>query len=60
MKGMRSQYLTSTRRFISNMVKISLMLKTYKPEERKDKLKEYVRRLNRFLREMRSRKPDDK
>eukprot|EP01016_Furgasonia_blochmanni_P046982 TRINITY_DN6849_c0_g3_i1.p2 TRINITY_DN6849_c0_g3~~TRINITY_DN6849_c0_g3_i1.p2 ORF type:complete len:143 (-),score=18.15 TRINITY_DN6849_c0_g3_i1:682-1110(-) len=48
-KGIRSTYLTSTRRFISNMVKTSLMLKTIKQEEGKDRLKEYVRKLNRFL-----------
>lgn len=39
-------YNTTVNKFISNLIKISLTLKSYKLEERKDRLKYYINRAN--------------
>lgn len=46
---MRSRYNKSIKVFINNMVNISLTLKKHEPSERKDKLKMYMLRADKWL-----------
>ena len=43
------EYFSRSQKFIGNMVKISTLLKNFKPEERKEKLRKYIAILNKFL-----------
>ena len=49
----KSQYLKDTFSFVDILTAISLKLKTLKPEDRKPVLKEYVKRLNKWINRIR-------
>ena len=48
-KESRIDYNTTVNKFITNLIKISLTLKSYKIEERKDRLRYYINRANNVL-----------
>lgn len=52
-KEMRGKYNKAIKTFILNMVNISLTLKKHTSEERKDKLKMYMKRSNKWLSNLR-------
>ena len=50
---MRVKYNKAIKVFIENMVNISLTLKKHDPSERKDKLKMYMKRSDKWLTQLR-------
>ncbi|EAR89476.2 phosphatidylinositol 4-kinase (macronuclear) [Tetrahymena thermophila SB210] len=48
-KEHRSNYNSTLNKFISNIIKISIYLKQYQENERKQRLREYIEKLNNFL-----------
>lgn len=48
-KESRIDYTSTVNKFITNLIKISLTLKSYKMEERKDRLKYYINKANNVL-----------
>ena len=48
-KETRTSYCTVVNKFISNLIKISLTLKTFKPEQRKEKLLYYIKKANKTI-----------
>jgi len=52
-KEMRIKYNNAIKVFIANMVNISLTLKKHDPAERKDKLKMYMKRADKWLTQLR-------
>jgi len=59
-KKLKSDYLAATFKFINILTSVSLKLKTIKTEERKAKLKEYVKRVNRWMQTLRRKHIGDK
>ena len=59
-KSNRAEYLSETLRFINILVSISLKLKSQKESDRKPLLKNYVKRINRWLKKMRKRHMNEK
>lgn len=58
-KEARTLYITSVNKFITNLIKISLLLKSLPPDERKEKLKYFIGKANNILSLSRT-KIDDK
>ena len=48
-KETRTTYSTAVNKFITDLIKISLTLKTFKPEQRKEKLLNYIKKANKVL-----------
>ena len=48
-KEARTLYITSVNKFITNLIKISLLLKSLPPEERKEQLKHFIWKANNIL-----------
>jgi len=59
-KRNRVEYLSETLRFINILVNISIRLKEQKIEDRKQILKSYVHRINRWLLNMRKKHSKDR
>ncbi|EWS73288.1 phosphatidylinositol 4-kinase (macronuclear) [Tetrahymena thermophila SB210] len=55
----RAKYNNSIKTFIKNMVNISLTLKKHEQDERKDKLKMYMKRANKWLKNLREQNPNN-
>lgn len=59
-KNNRAEYFEETLKFINILVSISLKLKSLKEAERKLMLKNYVKRINRWLKKMRKKHINEK
>jgi hypothetical protein len=48
-KEARTSYITSVNKFITNLIQISLLLKSHPEEERKERLKYFIGKANKIL-----------